>query len=91
MQKVKLFNMTDYQQLTHPYRNEHSIDLMTDFNNGGYGKMADCAKLLGIECKTGLDGSMIYDAFKENRFDEIKEYNMQDCECTLAIYRRLYG
>jgi predicted PolB exonuclease-like 3'-5' exonuclease len=77
------------RQLCNPYRDD-SIDLMHIWNNGGMGKMSECAKLLGIECKTGLDGSMIYQAWKEKRYQEIKDYNLEDCETTLAIYKKLF-
>ena len=80
----------NYQYLCNPY-NDNSIDLMRTWNGStNYGKMSDCAKLLGIECKTGLDGSMIYDAYKDKKFDEIKAYNLEDCQCTLDIYKRIY-
>lgn len=80
----------NYRKLCNPY-NDESIDLMHIWNSGGYGKMADCASLLGISAKDGMDGSMIYDAWKAGETDRIKEYNMQDCETTLSIYRKIYA
>ena len=59
------------------------------FNNNDYGKMSKCADLLDIPSKTGMDGSMIYDAFKNGEYDRIKEYNLEDCECCYEIYKRL--
>jgi predicted PolB exonuclease-like 3'-5' exonuclease len=87
-QNIKIFR-DNIKHLCNPYRDD-SLDLMLDFNAGNMGKMSACAKLLGIECKTGLDGSMIYDAFKAEQYEEIKDYNLEDCDCTLSIYRRLY-
>lgn len=81
-----------YQEQIKKYDTKHHIDLMQIWNNFEYGKMADCAKALGIECKTGLDGSMIYDAYKEKRYEEIVAYNYEDCTTCLEIMRRIgYG
>lgn len=81
----------NYQSLCSPY-NDNSIDLMRTWNGStGWGKMIDCAKRLGIPAKSGMDGSMIYDAFKDGKYEDIKAYNLEDCECTLEIYKRLYG
>ena len=80
----------DYRKLCAPYSDQGSIDLMHVWNGAGqYGKLVDCAALLGIDAKDGMDGSMIYDAYKEKKFDEIAAYNMQDCETTLEIYKRI--
>jgi len=79
----------NYRKLCNPYTDD-AIDLMHIWNAGGYGKMKDCAALLGINAKDGMDGSMIYDAWKNTEIDKIKEYNMQDCETTLSIYRKIY-
>lgn len=80
----------NYRDLLSPYYDKGAIDLMHVWNgSGNYGKMSECAKLLDIECKTGMDGSMIYDAYKNNKFAEIKDYNMSDCECCLEIYKRI--
>lgn len=80
----------DYRKLCAPYQDNGCIDLMHVFNgNREYGKLIECAALLGIPAKEGMDGSQIYDAFKDGKFDEIKNYNMQDCEATLAIYKKI--
>ncbi len=80
----------DYRALCTPYYDKGCIDLMHVWNGANqYGKMIDCAALLDIESKAGMDGSMIYDAFKEKRFDEIACYNIQDCETTLEIYKKI--
>lgn len=82
---------SDYRKLCNPYHDNGCIDLMHVWNGSGqYGKLIECAGLLGIKAKEGMDGSMIYDAFKENKLTEIAEYNKQDCETTFKIYRRLF-
>lgn len=85
----KISPFENYRKLCNPYTDE-CIDLMHVWNAGGYGKLIDCAKLLGIPAKEGMDGSMIYDAWKATEIDKIKDYCMQDVETTLAIYRKLF-
>lgn len=68
----------DYLKMISRYH-DNSIDLMHVWNAYEYGKLSDCAKSLKIPCKTGLDGSMIYDAWKHGMEDEIKAYNLEDC------------
>lgn len=46
-------------------------------------------KALGIEGKQGMDGSMVWDYFKEGRYDEIEEYNRNDVEIVREIHKRL--
>jgi len=75
--------------LTNPYNHTDCADLMTIWNNGGMGKLSACCKRLGIPVKTGMDGSMIFDAFKEKKFDEIKAYNIEDCVATEAVAERI--
>lgn len=77
-----------YLDIISKYKTD-SIDLMHVWNNYEYGKMKDCAGRLGIESKTGMDGSMIYDAFKAGKHEEIKAYCKQDCEVNLAIAQRI--
>ncbi len=53
------------------------------------GKMSTCADVLGIESKTGMDGSQVYKNFLDGNHQDIKDYNMQDVEVTLAIAKRI--
>jgi 3'-5' exonuclease len=71
----------------------NAIDLMeiwaSDFKD--YRKQSDVAAFLGIEDRSnGIDGSMIYDLYKEGRIEEIKTYCMSDVECVREIYKRIY-
>lgn len=71
----------------------NSIDLMTvwasDFKD--YCKMSDVAAFLGIEDRSnGIDGSQVYDLYKDGRIEEIKNYCMGDVETVRDIYRRIY-
>lgn len=71
----------------------NSIDLMnvwaSDFKD--YRKMSDVAAFLGIEDRSnGIDGSQVYDLYKEGRIEEIKTYCMGDVETVRDIYERIY-
>lgn len=81
----------NYLECVKKYNAKNSVDLMHIWNNFERGKLSTCCKTLGIECKTGMDGSMIYDAFKAGKVEEIKKYNMEDCEATLSILKRIGG
>jgi predicted PolB exonuclease-like 3'-5' exonuclease len=71
----------------------NSIDLMqvwaSDFKD--YRKQSDVAKFLGIEDRSnGIDGSQVYDLYKEGRIEEIKTYCMGDVLTVRDIYNRIY-
>lgn len=88
LNKDRIFS--DYRSLCSPYYDKGCIDLMHVWNGGGqYGKLKVCADILGIPAKDGLDGSMIYDAFKAKSFEAIEAYNMADCEATMEICKRI--
>jgi len=46
-------------------------------------------KALGLEGKTGMDGSMVYQAWLDGKYTEIAEYCEHDVEMTREIYKRL--
>lgn len=46
-------------------------------------------KALGLEGKTGMDGSMVYQAWLDGKYTEIAEYCEHDVEMTRLIYKRL--
>lgn len=87
LQDVRVF--TDYRHLCNPY-NDESIDLMLHWNAGDYGKLIDACRRLGIPAKSGLDGSMIYHAYLEDRQKEILDYNLQDVDACLEIARKIW-
>lgn len=88
-EKIWAFNY--YDKLIAKYNSSQSIDLMNVWNgHGGFGKLIDCCKSLKIPAKTGLDGSMIFDAWKAGEKEKIIEYNMQDCEATKEIFLKVF-
>lgn len=57
-----------------------------------YRKLSDVAAFLGIPGKAGgLTGATIYDAYLEDRLDDIEEYCLRDVEIVREIHRRIYG
>lgn len=69
------------------------IDLMKVWGTDSHDrrKMSDVAAYLGIEDRSnGIDGSQVYDLYKEGRIEEIKAYCMGDVETVREIYKRIY-
>ena len=53
-------------------------------------KLETLCRYLGIEAKTGdLDGSKVYDYFKQGRIEEIVQYCKEDVEETRELYNKL--
>ena len=59
-------------------------------NRGSFFKphMANLAALMGLPGKVGIDGSKVYEAYKEERLAEIDDYCMQDVYQTAFIFMR---
>jgi hypothetical protein len=75
------------------YRSQPIFDTMREWerwgrNCIGLGRLAEA---LGLESskQNGLDGSRVYDYFREGRHEEIAEYCMRDVELVRAIYYRM--
>lgn len=47
------------------------------------------ARVLGVGGKGDMDGSMVWDAVKEGRIDEVAEYCKSDIAMTRAAYKRM--
>lgn len=76
-------------------RNKHDYyDTMVSWS-GSYNlkdsiSQNDLCKALGIEGKPdGIDGSKVWDFFKEGRIEEIEAYNRDDVDKVRQIYKRL--
>ncbi|MDD4971875.1 MAG: ribonuclease H-like domain-containing protein [Paludibacter sp.] len=66
------------------------FDTMTYF--AGFGNRISLDKLckvLGIEGKTGMDGSDVWPEYQAGNIDKIAEYCRHDVEITRAVYKRL--
>ena len=56
----------------------------------GEGTLDDVAKFFGIEGKTaGMDGSQVFDYWRDGRLDEIAEYCRRDVELTRELHQRI--
>jgi DNA polymerase elongation subunit (family B) len=53
--------------------------------------MKDICKFLGIPAKTEMDGSMVFDYYRDGRFEEIKNYCKEDVEVLRQVYYKLKG
>ena len=66
------------------------LDLMQIWNNYNFGSMSNCCKALKIPVKTEMSGSDVYKYYMDGRYEEIKEYNLEDVRACYEIYKRLY-
>lgn len=87
------FAPTEYLDLTSRYSTMKHVDLKHlwfgfETKKGENLKMA--CESIGIKAKDGMDGSMIFDAFKQGRYDEITKYNLQDCLVCVDLARRMF-
>lgn len=59
-------------------------------NKGGfrYPHLANLARLIGLPGKVGIDGSKVYQAFKDKEFTQIDTYCMQDVFQTAILFQR---
>lgn len=69
------------------------IDLMKvvagEMSFGNNPKLSDTAIALSLPGKEGMDGSKVYDAWKEGRLAEIVKYCNHDCAMTYQIWLRV--
>lgn len=88
-----VFTPQEYLDLTAPYNYQRHVDLKHlwfgfEVRKGENLKLA--CESIGIKAKDGMDGSMIFDAFKAGRYDEITQYNLQDCLVCVELARRMF-
>jgi len=58
-------------------------------NNEYWLKQSRMAEYLGIDDDSEIDASMVYDLYKESKFDEIIKYNNSDVELLRKICKRI--
>jgi len=70
-------------------------DTMTMWGCGDYQdhtKLDDLARFLGVGKKTkGIDGSQVWQYYKDGKLDEIKSYCADDVELTRAVFKNKDG
>ena len=59
--------------------------------HGGRISQDRLARILGLQGKRGVDGSMVAGMWDEGRYDEISDYCGDDVECVREIWKRLTG
>ena len=63
-------------------------DVLCDHGAGGRGSLDAFAKLAGLPGKTGMDGSMVGEAWAAGRRDEVRRYCCQDVAQTAFCWLR---
>ncbi len=74
------------------FRSEPVYDVMWEWEHWGNKRISldRLAQALGIVSpKDGIDGSKVYDYYKEGRTKEIYDYCLRDVRATREIYRRM--
>jgi hypothetical protein len=64
-------------------------DTMTKWDAKNFVKQDTLAKILGIDGKGDVDGSMVWDIVRAGDIERLKQYNKNDVETVRAIYKRM--
>jgi predicted PolB exonuclease-like 3'-5' exonuclease len=64
------------------------MDLLARYQSRASAPLDQLARLLGFPGKLGLDGSQVWDAFREGRIDDIRRYCETDVFNTWLVYLR---
>ena len=89
LNKQRTLSTPQYLDLTKKY-GYGCLDLMQVWNNYDMGAMAKCCKALDVPGKSKMSGGDVYKYYMDGRYDEIKEYNMEDVTACYEIYKHLY-
>ena len=75
------------------YRNTPIYDTLQEWELWNFGKsqkLDTLAKVLGLpSSKDDMDGSMVWQSYKDGRLDEICKYCMKDVELTRKVYYKM--
>ena len=55
----------------------------------GYVSQEALCKAFGVQGKSGMDGSQVWPAYTEGRYEDILEYNKDDVRIVRELYRRM--
>lgn len=78
--------------INHYQGRDNIFDIMREWNLMSYRKytkLDDIATFLGIPGKGDIDGSKVWDLWKDNKFQQVYDYCMDDVILTRNIYKRL--
>ena len=83
----KEFKWNNYISRYHT-RHLDLMDLLAMYNARANAPLDDLAKLCGFPGKLGMDGSLVWDAFKAGKIEEIRNYCETDVANTHLVYLR---
>lgn len=76
-----------------PFRGRHGSDYFCTMTEwcGFKDRISqeNLCKALGINGKTDMDGSMVWDAWRNKEFQKVLDYNMEDVTIVREIYKKL--
>jgi predicted PolB exonuclease-like 3'-5' exonuclease len=64
------------------------MDLLAGYQNRAFAPLDDVAQLCGLPGKLGMDGSKVWQAWREGRIDAIRNYCETDVANTLLVFLR---
>jgi len=68
----------------------HAYDTALGWSGyGNYISQDNLCKTLGLKTKQGMDGSKVYQAWLDGKYDEISEYCKNDVQTVFDLYNRL--
>jgi 3'-5' exonuclease len=64
------------------------MDLLAGYQNRAFAPLDDVAQLCGLPGKLGMDGSRVWQAYREGRIEAIRDYCETDVANTYLVYLR---
>ncbi|MBL0141255.1 MAG: 3'-5' exonuclease [Betaproteobacteria bacterium] len=64
------------------------MDLLAGYQNRAFAPLDDIAQLCGLPGKLGMDGSKVWQAWREGKIDAIRDYCETDVANTYLLYQR---
>ena len=83
----KEFKWNNYISRYH-MRHLDLMEVMAMYNGRANAPLDDLAKLCGFPGKLGMDGSKVWDAYKNGKLSEIRDYCETDVANTYLVYLR---
>ncbi|MDX1516975.1 MAG: 3'-5' exonuclease, partial [Woeseiaceae bacterium] len=81
------FRWNNYQSRYH-WRHVDLMDVLAGFNARAYAKLDEIASLLGFPGKLGMSGDKVWDAYRDGRLADIRNYCETDVLNTFLVYLR---
>jgi len=81
------FKWNNYLSRYH-WRHTDLMDVLANFNNRAFAKLDEIAVMLGFPGKLGMSGDKVWDAWRDGRIGEIRDYCETDVLNTWLIFLR---